>query len=109
MPITFSLKRAICSSLILLTACSPKTTPTAVVVAEKENQTIAVNMIEGQKIYQANCGRCHELPNPAALTQREWKPIMYRMSRKARLSEVEKVHSMAYVMANAKANSLLQQ
>lgn len=103
------MKRIFSISLIFLAACSQKTAPTAAIVPEKAREAVVANVVEGQKIYQANCGRCHELPIPAALPQREWKPIMERMCRKARLSEVEKIHATAYVLANAKATSLLQQ
>jgi hypothetical protein len=96
------MKRIICISLILLAACSQKITNTTAVVSETVKESVMTNVVEGQKIYQANCGRCHELPNPAALSQTEWKPIMERMCRKARFSEAEKMHASAYVMANAK-------
>lgn len=96
------MKRIVCISSILLAACSQKITPTTAVVPETAKETVMANVVEGQKIYQANCGRCHELPNPTALSQRDWKPIMERMCRKARLSEAEKMHATAYVMTNAK-------
>ncbi len=93
----------LCLLVICIASCAKKTTPTATVIAAQPKASLVINIEEGQRIYQASCGRCHRLPSPAEFTQRQWTPIMDRMCRKARFTENQKVNALAYVLENAKA------
>ena len=56
----------------------------------------------GQSIYNAKCGECHKLPQPAQYNQADWAHIMVKMSRKAHLSEEETAQVLAFLNSNAK-------
>jgi len=56
----------------------------------------------GQSIYNAKCGECHKLPQPAQYNQADWAHIMIKMSRKAHLSESETSQVLAFINNNAK-------
>lgn len=58
---------------------------------------------EGKVLFDAKCGKCHGLPDPAQYTSQEWRPIMQKMSYKAQLTPEEKTSVMFYVMRNAKS------
>ena len=54
------------------------------------------------QLYNARCGKCHDLPATTDFTAEEWKPIMDRMAPKAKLTDDEKNWVLAYVSSNAK-------
>lgn len=74
---------------ILITSCSSKKT---VVVAEKETPKAVVltpELIEGKALLESKCVRCHKLYEPKKYSQEEWKPILEKMQKKARLDDVQ--------------------
>lgn len=62
----------------------------------------ATAVIAGQAIYNAKCGRCHELKITSDYTADRWTVILAIMAPKAYLTETEKANVYAYVKANAK-------
>ena len=56
----------------------------------------------GKTIYQAKCGRCHNLKNVGAYDERSWVGILKIMTPRAKLTETETQQVTAYVKANAK-------
>jgi len=101
------LSTAVFIATVIFSACAHKAVPTAapVVVATTPEPVIA-SAIQGEKVYTASCGRCHELKNPASYTADQWGPIMKSMAAKAKLTSAEKADAMAYVVKNAKAVKL---
>jgi len=97
------------TAIVILTACSHKSTPTTA-VAPKEapaqfnimTASAAPSVVEGEKIYTAKCGRCHDLKKPSEYNAKEWTSIMRRMAIKAKLNDVEKSDVMAFVANGAK-------
>ena len=94
-------------------ACHKKSVPAATTKAETPAEIKPapveskgkLNMgylAEGKKTYEANCGRCHSLKNPEDYSQEGWVKWVDRMAPKARLTEDEKAHVLAYVRMNAK-------
>lgn len=59
-------------------------------------------MATAKTLYDARCGKCHDLPATTDHTASEWKPIIERMAPKAKLSAEEGTWLLAYVSANAK-------
>lgn len=59
--------------------------------------------VAGAKTYEAKCGRCHGLKDPAQWTAEEWVPIMKSMAPKARLDSTERANVTIYVQTHAKA------
>jgi cytochrome c5 len=96
------------TAIIILTACSHKSTPTTA-VAPKEApaqfnmmSAAAPSVVEGEKVYTAKCGQCHDLKKPSEYNAKEWTSIMKSMAVKAKLNDVEKSDVMAYVANGAK-------
>ena len=96
------------TAIIILTACSHKSTPTAAKTpkqapAQFNMMTAAApSVVEGDKTYNAKCGKCHDLKKTTEYTANEWKPIMNSMAVKAKLSTDEKSNVLAYVMNGSK-------
>jgi len=61
------------------------------------------NLAEGEALYQANCGKCHDLKDPSRYTVAEWRPIMESMAPKARLNMEQKTDVLTYVISKAKS------
>jgi len=97
------------SAMIIFTACSHKSTPTT--AAAPQQAPVQFNMmtaaspsvVEGEKVYNAKCGKCHDLKKPSEYNAKEWTSIMRSMAPKAKLSEEERSNVMAYVENGAKA------
>lgn len=53
-------------------------------------------------LYDARCGKCHDLPATTDHTAEDWKPIIERMTPKAKLTAEEGNWILAYVSTNAK-------
>ncbi|WP_345253175.1 hypothetical protein [Flaviaesturariibacter amylovorans] len=95
-------------------ACSPKTQPAATntsgtpssgtSTASTTPAAPAANSLvtAGHQVYNAKCGRCHNLKDPANYTAERWEPILQKMAPMAKLSADETSQVRAYVQANAK-------
>jgi cytochrome c5 len=100
------------TAIIILTACSHKSTPTATAApaAPKDapaqfnmmTASAAPSVVEGEKVYTAKCGQCHDLKKPSEYNAKEWTSIMKSMAVKAKLNDVEKSDVMAYVANGAR-------
>jgi cytochrome c5 len=95
---------------LFITACSKKTVPVSASpqpIDEKPEVSTApafkADPLEGMNVYQSSCGRCHELKATTEYTSSEWHPIMNSMAKKARLTDAQKAHVLAYVTQNAKS------
>ena len=107
---TKSIFAIVFTAIVILTACSHKSTPTAA-VAPQQQAPVQFNMmaaaspsvIEGEKVYNAKCGKCHDLKKPSEYNAKEWTSIMRSMAPKAKLNEEERSNVMAYVENGAKA------
>lgn len=62
-------------------AISPKTTGSKRISAEM--------IAEGKTIYENNCAKCHDLPNPAKHTDQQWVGLMNAMAPKAKLTAAQ--------------------
>lgn len=104
----------VCGLAALVAACAHKATPTSSTSSTSSSGTSsapapsstanasAAKIEAGHQVYNAKCGRCHGLKDPANYTAERWVPIMQSMAPKARLSEEETAQVTAYVQANAK-------
>lgn len=63
----------------------PPPTPPPVEVAATPTEAHA----KGQSLYDNNCAKCHKLFAATDFSQQEWKPILARMQKKARLDDAE--------------------
>jgi cytochrome c5 len=46
-------------------------------------------MSPGEKLYQAKCGRCHDLPTPGFVAEETWNRWMMKMRYTAGLSDMD--------------------
>lgn len=70
-----------------------------------QNKPTAISteqLATAKTLYDARCGKCHDLPATTDYTQEEWKPIIEKMAPKAKLTEEETNWVLAYVNNNAK-------
>jgi len=59
-------------------------------------------MAQGKVVYDAQCGKCHDLPKTADYTDKQWHKILPDMIHKAELSKEDAAKVSAYVYANVK-------
>jgi cytochrome c5 len=95
-------------AITFFSACSYQSTPKTNSVPQQAATTFnmvtasQISAVEGEKIYNAKCGKCHDLKKTTDYTVKEWQPIMNSMANKAKLSANEKANVMAFVTNGAK-------
>jgi len=104
------MKKTIVSALIVAGAllfanCHPKMHKSK--SAEKTTETAAPpatpeQMAQGKTIYDAQCGKCHDLPKAGDYTEKRWNKILPDMIAKANVNAADARLVRAYVMANVK-------
>ena len=57
---------------------------------------------DGQDLFKANCAKCHPLKNPAKHTERKWKRVLPRMTRRAGVDSLEKEKITRYLITMSK-------
>ena len=83
---------------VLLYSCSSKSTiPTVEVPKEK---VLSPELAEGKSLYENSCARCHQLYNPKDFSAEQWKPIVLRMQKKARLDDAQGLKIYNYLTMN---------
>ena len=94
------------AAFLLLISCGTKKTvstateaQTAPVITETVKATEAKpeELAEGKSLYENSCARCHKLYEPKKFTQEEWKPILVRMQKKAKLDDVNMASITNYI------------
>jgi cytochrome c5 len=55
----------------------------------KSATVMTPELAEGKNLYENSCGRCHQLYAPTDYNAEQWKPIVERMTPKARLDEAQ--------------------
>ena len=79
-------------------ACTAKK---AVVVEEViDMSNFTPELVQGKTIYEAKCGKCHDLPKPLSYSKEKWQPIMTSMAEKAKISDEDKELVYNYVTMN---------
>lgn len=64
-------------------------------VAEPKKAELTPELAEGKNLYENNCAKCHKLYDAKDFSKEEWKPIVLRMQKKARLDDAagEKIYN----------------
>ena len=82
----------------VLYSCSSKSNiPTADVPKEK---VLSPELAEGKSLFENSCGRCHKLYDAKDYTAEQWKPIVLRMQKKARLDDAQGLKIYNYLTMN---------
>ncbi len=58
-------------------------------LSRKTQDKTALGSISGLKLWEQNCSRCHNSPNPAAFSDEEWEVVGAHMRVRAYLTEKE--------------------
>ncbi|WP_298140521.1 cytochrome c [Flavobacterium sp.] len=81
---------------IMIYSCSPKVVPST----EPKKVELSAELAEGKSLYENNCAKCHALYKPKDFNAEQWKPIMLRMQKKAKISDEQREKIYSYVTAN---------
>ncbi|TDO70479.1 diheme cytochrome c [Flavobacterium chryseum] len=80
------------AAILIVVSCGTKkaapATPTTPAVTETSKIIeLTPELAEGKNLYENSCARCHKLYDPKKFSQEEWKPILTRMQKKAKLDD----------------------
>lgn len=59
----------------------------------------AADILEGQKLYNGKCGKCHGLPVVEEYTEDRWPKLMDWMAPKANMDDAQKQKTLKYILA----------
>lgn len=85
--------------------CSPKTT--GAIAATDKNASDASETytdeqkVNGKAIWQANCDKCHKLYATPSYSLDQWKKILPKMTKRAKLDDAQALAVRAYIYTNA--------
>ncbi len=83
-------KIALLTSVTLLFACASKPSIANTTVTKNvEKVELTKELAEGKTLYENNCIRCHKLYDSSEFSKDDWKPIVVRMQKKARLDDMQ--------------------
>lgn len=79
--------------LVFISSCASR----VVTPAAEATKSLTPELAEGKMLFQNNCAKCHNLKNPNKYTPEEWRPILMRMQKKAKISDEEREKIYHYV------------
>ncbi len=86
----------IASVFALTLACSPKITKLPPPPPAPETP-MSPELVEGKTLFLNNCSKCHGLYDAKDFNAEQWKPILLRMQKKAKISDEEREKIYAYL------------
>jgi mono/diheme cytochrome c family protein len=57
----------------------------------------AETLVEGKNLYTTNCADCHSLYEKESFTAEQWKPIVLRMQKNTKLTDLQREKIYAYL------------
>ena len=73
---------------VLAYSCATKSSmPSAAAETKATPAVLSPELAEGKSLFENSCARCHKLYDPKDFSAEQWKPIVLRMTPKARLNE----------------------
>ena len=79
---------------IFVYSCSPKVVAP---VTEAPKVLLTPELAAGKTLYENNCARCHKLYSPTKFSEQDWKPVLVRMQKKAKLVDVQMAGISNYI------------
>ncbi|RKR08734.1 diheme cytochrome c [Flavobacterium sp. 90] len=76
---------------------APTTPATPAVTQAAKPTTLTPELAEGKNLYENSCARCHKLYDPKKFSQEDWKPILVRMQKKAKLDDTQMASISNYI------------
>jgi len=88
--------------LSVILGCAPKkvvVTEAQVVkeIAAEKLEITAEVIAEGKNLYTTSCADCHSLYEKESFTAEQWKPIVLRMQKNTKLSDLQREKIYAYL------------
>jgi cytochrome c5 len=100
------MKSSIFIGLVVLSvvfACAPKKVvvteeiPVVKEIAAEKFEITAEVIAEGKNLYTTSCADCHSLYEKESFTAEQWKPIVLRMQKNTKLSDLQREKIYAYL------------
>ncbi|WP_316632955.1 cytochrome c [uncultured Flavobacterium sp.] len=82
--------------LLIVSCATKKSAPAAVTEAAKTTE-LTSELAEGKNMYENNCAKCHKLFDPKKFSQENWKPILVKMQKKAKLDDTQMASISNYI------------
>jgi cytochrome c5 len=83
---------------VVLFSCVSKTVATKPAPKEEVKPVVlSAALTEGKNLYDNNCAKCHKLFEAKTFSQEEWKPILIKMQKKARLDDTQMASISDYI------------
>jgi mono/diheme cytochrome c family protein len=101
------MKLSVIIGLVVLSValgCAPKKVvvvteeiPSIKEVATEKLEITAEVIAEGKNLYTTSCADCHSLYEKESFTAEQWKPIVLRMQKNTKLSDLQREKIYAYL------------
>ncbi|MDA6069618.1 c-type cytochrome [Flavobacterium sp. AC] len=89
------------AAVLLLVSCGTQknasTASTVPVTETAKTVVLTPELEEGKNLYENSCARCHKLYDAKKFTEQEWKPILARMQKKAKLDDTQMASISNYI------------
>lgn len=76
-------------SVVLFSCASKSVTVSPAPKQEVKTLVLSAELTEGKNLFDNNCAKCHKLYEAKSFTKEEWKPILVKMQKKARLDDTQ--------------------
>lgn len=88
--------------LSVVVGCAPKKVfvteaPVVKEIAAEKLEITAEVIAEGKNLYTTSCADCHSLYEKESFTAEQWKPIVLRMQKNTKLSDLQREKIYAYL------------
>jgi mono/diheme cytochrome c family protein len=89
--------------LSVIVGCAPKKVmiieevPVVKEIAAEKLEITAEVIAEGKKLYTTSCADCHSLYEKESFTAEQWKPIVFRMQKNTKLTDLQRDKIYAYL------------
>lgn len=87
-------------SIVLVSCYSSKSTTNSASANQSEKTMVLTPALaEGKSLYENHCAKCHKLYGASEYTKQEWKPILLRMQKMAKIEDAQLARISEYIDA----------
>ncbi|MCD0471708.1 cytochrome c [Flavobacterium sp. JAS] len=76
---------------------APATPATPAVTEAVKTTELTPELAASKSLYENNCAKCHKLFDPKKFSQEDWKPILVKMQKKAKLDDTQMASISNYI------------